>query len=129
MKPSPQVDEDYRQAAAMANLAVPYRHSRLSAVKVAGDPDNPFRFDDNATADELRAEIMKRLEYWRRPALLTCRRCGRRLVESQISGLRRRSIGVPTGSKSHRELCRSVPRSAICLCQTVPVSISANAEV
>ena len=46
----------------MANLAVPYRHSRLSAVKVAGDPDNPFRFDDNATADELRAEIMKRLE-------------------------------------------------------------------
>jgi hypothetical protein len=57
-----QVDEDYRQAAAMANLAVPYRHSRLSAVKLAGDPNNPARFKDDATADELRAELMKRLK-------------------------------------------------------------------
>ena len=56
-----QVDEDYRQAAAMANLAVPYRHSRLSAVKLAGDPNNPVRFKDDATADELRAELTKRL--------------------------------------------------------------------
>ena len=58
-----QVDEDYRQAAAMANLVVPYRHSRLSAVKLAGDdPNSPVRFKDDATADELRAELMKRLE-------------------------------------------------------------------
>ena len=57
-----QVDEDYRQAAAMANLAVPYRHSRLSAVKLAGDdPNGPVRFKDDATADELRAELMKRI--------------------------------------------------------------------
>jgi hypothetical protein len=45
----------------MANLALPYRHSRLSAVKLAGDPNNPVRFKDDATADELRAELMKRL--------------------------------------------------------------------
>ena len=45
----------------MANLAVPYRHSRLSAVKLAGDPNNAVRFKDDATADELRAELMKRL--------------------------------------------------------------------
>jgi hypothetical protein len=30
-------------------------------MKLAGDPNNPVRFNDNATADELRAEIMKRL--------------------------------------------------------------------
>ena len=56
------VDEDYKQAAALAALVAPYRHARLSAVKVAGDPNNPARFNDNATADELRAELMKRLE-------------------------------------------------------------------
>ena len=30
-----QVDEDYKQAAALAALAAPYRHARLSAVKFA----------------------------------------------------------------------------------------------
>ena len=33
----------------------------VSAVKLAGDPNNPARFKDDATADELRAEIMERL--------------------------------------------------------------------
>jgi len=42
-------------------LAAPYRHAKLSAVKLAGDPNNPARFKDDATADELRAEIIKRL--------------------------------------------------------------------
>ena len=51
-----EVDEDYKQAAAVAALVAPYRHARLSAVKPAGDPNNPARFNDNATADELRAE-------------------------------------------------------------------------
>jgi hypothetical protein len=55
-----EVDEDYKQAAALAALVAPYRHARLSAVKLAGDPNNPAH--DNATADELRAELMKRLE-------------------------------------------------------------------
>jgi hypothetical protein len=31
-------------------------------VKLAGDPNNPVHFRDDATTDELRAEIMKRLE-------------------------------------------------------------------
>jgi len=56
-----EVDEDYKQAAHLAALAAPYRHAKLSAVKLAGDPNNPDRFKDDATADELRAEIIKRL--------------------------------------------------------------------
>jgi hypothetical protein len=56
-----EVDEDYRQAAHLAALAAPYRHARLSAVKVAGDPNNPVRFKDDATAEELRAEMMRRI--------------------------------------------------------------------
>ena len=56
-----EVDQDYRQAAALAALAAPYRHPRLSAMTLAGDPNNPLRIRDDATADELRAEIMKHL--------------------------------------------------------------------
>ena len=33
-----EVDEDYKQAAALAALAAPYRHARLSTVKLAGEP-------------------------------------------------------------------------------------------
>ena len=55
-----EVDEDYKQAAALAVVA-PYRHARLSAMKLAGDPNSPARFMENATADELRAEIMKHI--------------------------------------------------------------------
>jgi hypothetical protein len=57
-----EVDEDYKQASALAAILAPYQHARLSAVKLAGDPNNPARFKDDATADELRAGIMKRLE-------------------------------------------------------------------
>ena len=59
---SEEVDKDYRQAAALAALVAPYRHARLSAMKLAGDPNNPVRFKDDATADELRKEVMRRLE-------------------------------------------------------------------
>ena len=55
------VDQDYKDAATLAALAAPYRHARLSAMKLAGDPNNPARFKDDATADELRAELTKRL--------------------------------------------------------------------
>jgi hypothetical protein len=34
-----EVDEDYKQAAALAALVAPYRHARLSAMKLAGDPN------------------------------------------------------------------------------------------
>jgi hypothetical protein len=53
--------EDYKQAAALAALAAPYRHARLSAVKLAGDPSSPMRIRDDATLEELRAEMMKHL--------------------------------------------------------------------
>jgi hypothetical protein len=56
------VDQDYKDAATLAALVAPYRHARLSAMKLAGDPNSPLRFKDDATADELRAEIMKRLK-------------------------------------------------------------------
>ena len=55
------VDQDYKDAATLAALVAPFRHARLSAMKLAGDPNNPARFKDDATADELRAELMKRL--------------------------------------------------------------------
>ena len=44
-----------------AALAAPYRHAKLSAIKLAGDPNNPARFKDDASADELREEVMRRL--------------------------------------------------------------------
>jgi hypothetical protein len=53
-----EIDEDYREAAALASLAAPYRHARLSAMKLAGDPNNPVRIHDNASRDELR-ELVK----------------------------------------------------------------------
>jgi hypothetical protein len=57
-----QVDEDYKQAAALAAMVAPYRHARLSAVKLAGDPNKPVRMiKDDATADELRAEVLKHI--------------------------------------------------------------------
>ena len=56
-----QIDQDYRDAAHLAVLAAPFRHSKLTATKIPGDPNNPARFKDDATADELRAELMKRI--------------------------------------------------------------------
>jgi hypothetical protein len=55
------VDGYYERAAHLAALAAPYRHARLSAVKLAGDPNNPVRFKDDATAEELRAEMIRRI--------------------------------------------------------------------
>ena len=40
------VDQDYKDAATLAAMAAPYRHARLSAVKLAGDPNNPVRFNE-----------------------------------------------------------------------------------
>jgi hypothetical protein len=54
-----EIDEDYQRAAALASLAAPYRHARLSAMKLAGDPNNPVGISDSASTDETRAELMK----------------------------------------------------------------------
>jgi hypothetical protein len=55
-----EVDADFERAAHLAAMVAPYRHARLSAVKLAGDPNNPVHFKDDATADELRAEESRR---------------------------------------------------------------------
>jgi hypothetical protein len=56
-----QIDTDYQRAAHLAALAAPYRHPRLSAMKLDGGANNPNDSWAGATADELRAEINRRL--------------------------------------------------------------------
>ena len=57
------IGASYLQAASLAEKVAPYRHARLSAVKLAGDPNNPVRrIRDDITAAELRAEIMAEME-------------------------------------------------------------------
>jgi hypothetical protein len=65
-----QVDEDFDRATRIAGMAAPYRHARLSAMKLAGDPNNPAHFKDDATADELRAEITRRLNILQEAGIL-----------------------------------------------------------
>jgi hypothetical protein len=65
-----QVDEDFDRATRIAGMAAPYRHARLSAMKLAGDPNNPAHFKDDATADELRAEITRRLNILQKAGIL-----------------------------------------------------------
>jgi hypothetical protein len=55
------VDENMLQAVAIAEKIAPYRHARLSAVKLAGDPNNAVPFKDDASLDEIREEIMQGL--------------------------------------------------------------------
>ena len=67
------IDANMLQAVSIAEKIAPYKHARLSAVKLAGDPSNPARFKDDASADELRAELMKRQSWtWRRKVDRTC---------------------------------------------------------
>jgi hypothetical protein len=60
----------YKEAEHLASLAAPYRHARLSAVKLADDPNNPVRFKDDATVEELREEILRRLGELREAGLI-----------------------------------------------------------
>ena len=55
------VDAAFRDAVAIAEKVAPYRHPRLSAMKLAGDPNNPMRIKDDATVEEIRAELMKHM--------------------------------------------------------------------
>ena len=61
-----EVDADYKKAAAFLGSVggTISRHARLSAMKLAGDPNNPVRIRDDATADELRAEITLHIDDW-----------------------------------------------------------------
>jgi uncharacterized protein Smg (DUF494 family) len=53
---------------------VMYRHARLSAMKLADDP-NTLRIKDDATADELRAEIMEKLAIMREAGIIDLEDC------------------------------------------------------
>jgi hypothetical protein len=55
------VDAAFRDAVAIAEKVAPYRHARLSAMKLAGDPNNSMRIKDDATVEEIRAELMKHM--------------------------------------------------------------------
>jgi hypothetical protein len=67
---SAQVDEDFDRATRIAGMAAPYRHARLASMKLVGDPNNPLHFKDDATAEELRAEIERRLNILQKAGIL-----------------------------------------------------------
>jgi hypothetical protein len=60
-QPDKVIDAAMIQAVQIAEKVAPYRHARLSAVKLAGDPNNPMRVWDDASADELGEEIMRHI--------------------------------------------------------------------
>jgi hypothetical protein len=49
-----EVDADYEKAAHLASLVAPYRHARLSAMKLAGDPSAHKEVGDDAPLEELK---------------------------------------------------------------------------
>jgi hypothetical protein len=55
------VQKCLKRAAQLAALAAPYRHARLSAVKHLEQADSIDGISANATPEELRAEIAKRV--------------------------------------------------------------------
>jgi hypothetical protein len=55
------VDADDERAAVYAATLAHYKHARLSGVKLVGGPSNAVRFEQDATADELREQIMRRI--------------------------------------------------------------------
>ena len=60
----------YEKAARLAALAAPYRHGRLSAIKLIGDPNAVSTFKPNATAEELRVELARRVAAMRDAGLI-----------------------------------------------------------
>ena len=99
------IDANMLQAVSIAEKIAPYRHARLSAVKLAGDPNNPVRFKDDATADELREEIMRRLSELQEAGVI-------KGWNSEPVGSRRRSIGPQRGVTFIRSVLPTVPISA-----------------
>ena len=81
-QPDKVIDAAMIQAVQIAEKVAPYRHARLSAVRLAGDPNNPLRFKDDATADELREEIMHHFGVcWLMAAFSILGSCWRQSVE------------------------------------------------
>jgi hypothetical protein len=65
-----EVNQLYERAAHLAALAAPYRHGRLSAIKLIGDPNAVSTFKPNATAEELRVELARRVAAMRDAGLI-----------------------------------------------------------
>jgi hypothetical protein len=103
------IDANLRDAAAIAEKIAPYRYPRLSAVKLAGDPNNPARFKDDATADELRAEIMQRI---------------RILVSAGLIDLK--ALPVPDVGTANRPVLASINRASMANDFSLIVSFSAT---
>jgi hypothetical protein len=59
--PVDEVQKCFQKALYAASLAAPYRHPRLSAVKHIEQGDTIDGISANATAQELRAELTKRI--------------------------------------------------------------------
>jgi len=59
--PVDKVQKCFQKALYAASLAAPYRHARLSAVKHLEQADSIDGISANATPEELRAEIAKRI--------------------------------------------------------------------
>jgi hypothetical protein len=109
------IDANFLQAVEIAAKIAPYRHARLSAVKRAGEPNNPARFKDDATADELREKIMHHLGVLVDGGVIDLELCLRRNVGKRIS---RGAFAlvlcqlVPRGAPSHQsQIVPAVPRS------------------
>jgi hypothetical protein len=82
-----QIDADLKEAAAIAEKIAPYRYPRLSAVRLAGAPNNPARIKDDATLEELRAEVAKHLT---------------RLVSAGVIDLK--ALPLPDGEIAHQPI-------------------------
>ena len=61
----------YEKAARLAALAAPYRHGRLSAITLLGDPNaGTGTFKPDATVEELREDLGKRVAAMARAGLI-----------------------------------------------------------
>ncbi len=90
----PEIVDNYMQKAIdVAEKVAPYRHARLSAVKLAGAPSNAVPFKDDASADELREEIMQDLG---------------RLVSAGVIDLK--ALPMPDGGIANQESRDDPPR-------------------
>jgi hypothetical protein len=120
-----EVDEDYRQVPPLLHLAAPYRHARLSAVKVAADPNNSARFKRRCHGRGAKRGDYAAAAVLHEAGLIDLEALPRShgVDQSGING--ERLLKDP-----HRETVSiSATRAQMRLYQTVPASISAKADV
>jgi hypothetical protein len=55
------IRDNFREAVTIAKEVAPYRHARLSSVRVAGDRTNMPEVPDGVTAQEVRAELFSEI--------------------------------------------------------------------